>query len=242
MLIGGKNPVYEALLSDFPVEVVYLSNSLSDKLFRKELVRRAKVTNVRVHQLNKLELDKIMPNFTHQGVIAQVSNPKTISLSNLQSELSKTESGLLLAADKVVDPHNLGALLRSAEACGVNYLILPYRRTAEIGATVAKSSTGALFRVNVCRANMARALDSLKKIGFWVIGASGEGKNYWQVNYGKKLVLVVGSEGKGLSKLVKRKCDQLVSIPQYGHLSSLNVSVAGALILYEIKRQQEYKD
>ena len=184
--------------------------------------------------MNKEALN-IVPN--HQGVIAEVDSFPTYRLD----EIIKTENNLIIALDGLEDPHNLGAILRTADAAGVSGVILPKHRSVRLNSTVAKVSTGAIFTVRCVEVtNLVMTLKELKKAGYWVFGAevSKDSQNYTDIKYNMPVVLVLGSEGQGLSRLVKETCDSLIQIPMLGTINSLNVSVSAGIIVYQIINNQ----
>jgi 23S rRNA (guanosine2251-2'-O)-methyltransferase len=196
---------------------------------------QAVAEGVKCRQVTRQELDAKFPNEVHQGVAAQVGTLPGVSLAEV------TGAPLLLALDQITDPHNLGALLRSAEAFGAGGVLVPSARSAPVTEVVAKAACGALESIPMVESNLAQALDKLKKAGYWVVGLEGTGKvPLAEVPACEKTVLVLGSEGAGLRDLVRSKCDYLAKLPMVGKMESLNVSVAGGIALYElsIKRQQ----
>ena len=185
------------------------------------------------------KLEELARDLNHQGVIAEIAAWRYWELDELVQGLDISANPVLLMLAGVEDPHNLGALLRSGECAGVAGVILPKRRSAQLTGTVARVSMGAIESVPVCRVgNLAQTLEILKDKGFWVAAADMDGENYWGVDWNFPVVLILGSEGKGVPRLLREKSDYTVSIPTLGRVNSLNVSVAGAVILYEILRQR----
>ncbi len=237
----GRKPVEEALKEDVPLKKVFLSRQGQSPFFERitALCREKKVP---LTHLEKRELDRLAPGVNHQGLLAAVAAYPYVSL---EEALDRVKQGkrepLWLVLDHLQDPHNVGALLRTAEAAGVQCVVIPRHRAAGITAGAYKASAGAAVRMPVARtANIAQSLELLKERGFWVLGADIEGESvYTEADYRRPLALVVGAENKGLSRLVKDKCDILVKIPMGGKAESLNVSVAGAILLYEARRQRE---
>lgn len=199
----------------------------------------AKGKKVPVYFLLPPDFEKRFSFEKHQGVVAEADPFPYLSLEQLISKVGKKEKACLLLLDTIFDPQNLGAILRSVAELGSDGVILRKKREAPISAAVYKASAGAREYVNVARvSNLSRSLDFLKEEGFWVYGAEvGEGKPLWEVDFSQKVVLVVGGEDRGISPLLKRKCDYLVSIPIEGKVGSLNVSVATAILLYELRRR-----
>jgi 23S rRNA (guanosine2251-2'-O)-methyltransferase len=208
------------------------------------IVRFAKSSNIRVQFMGRSELDRAANGGRHQGVAAKVDGEQAEAegfagyLENLSDEDKK---GLVLVAlDQIQDPHNLGAIARSAVNLGAKGLIFPERRSSPVSAVAIQSSAGAIQKIKIFRVvNLAQALERAKKSGFWVYGADATGKTVWQAVLNTPLILVVGSEGYGIRPLVKTMCDELISIPQSaGGVESLNASCAASVLLYEIARQK----
>ena len=188
------------------------------------------------------DIDRATRTNTHQGIMAVASRKEYSGIEDVLQE-KKGQYNFLLVLDGVEDPHNLGALIRSADGAGVDGVVIPERRAAGITGTVVKASAGASENVSIARVvNIARTLDELKEQNVWVVGLDERGdKSYDEVDYNMNCAIVLGAEGKGLHDLVRRKCDMLVSIPMMGAVESLNVSVAGGIVLYEVQRQRRAK-
>ena len=228
ILVFGKNTVRETLRSGSAIELY-----VSPKNQEDPLVRQARADSVQVHILPPAELDKMAKSTSHQGFVA-LSHPwKEYSLNELITAAKAKENPLILMLDGIEDPHNLGAILRSADAFGVDGIILKKRGEAPLNATVAKVSTGAIHYVRTCVVpNLTAAITTLKKNGYWVVSSDGSGKmNYDEVDYSGPIVMVVGSEGFGISNLVLKNSDFIVKIPMVGHVNSLNASVAAGILL-----------
>lgn len=235
----GRKPVEEALQGDVPLKKVYLSRKSP---FSERITALCDAKKVPFSYLEKRELDRLAPCVNHQGLLAAVAPFPYISLDKALDRVRQgEEEPLWLVLDHLQDPHNVGALLRTAEAAGVQCIVIPRHRAVGITAGVYKASAGAAVRMPVAlTTNIVQSLELLKERGFWVIGADMEGELvYTGADYRRPLALVVGAENKGLSRLVKDKCDMLVKIPMGGKAESLNVSVAGAILLYEVRRQRE---
>lgn len=241
-LIYGINPVMESLKGRQrkALEVFIDRNSSSPRLaaVRDEAVRR----RVTISQVNRQELDQLVEGERHQGVALRVEDCASLELTDLVEQWRGSGAkGLFLVLDGITDPHNLGALARSAEASGCQGIILPRDRSCPITATAEKASAGAFAHLSVCRVtNISRTLETLKQEGFWVFGLAGEpgSFNLFEADLSGNVVLVVGDEGKGLRDNVRKHCDSLLSIPMRGEVSSLNASVAGGVALFEVLRQQ----
>ncbi|MBU1671063.1 MAG: 23S rRNA (guanosine(2251)-2'-O)-methyltransferase RlmB [Actinobacteria bacterium] len=236
--VEGRNPVLEALKGPRKVHAVYIADGAGGAAVAavKELAARKEVP---VKIIPRGDLESMASTDVPQGVIARVAPYRCFELEDVL-ERAKSRVPLLLALDGVEDPHNLGSLLRVADATGVDGVVVTRRRTAPIGPSVARASAGALEHVHLARvANIAATLERLKEEGLWVVGADGDAPDdYTAIDMTMPLVIVLGGEGKGLSRLVRERCDFLVKIPMLGRVSSLNVATAGAVLLYEAVRQR----
>lgn len=239
MIIEGRNPVMEALKADREIYRLLLSEEVEGK-FRKQLEALAKRRGVRVEVVPRSELMQYSETEAAQGVIAFSSEKEYVSLTELL-KLSDEKEGypLFLILDGVEDPRNFGAILRSADAFGVDGVIIRERRSVGLTPAAIKASAGAFQYVNICKVtNIAQAVTQLKKHGIWIAGTAGDADAaLFDVDLRRPLGIVVGNEGKGISRLVREKCDFTIAIPMLGSLSSLNVSVATGVILYEVARQ-----
>lgn len=234
MLIYGKNTVVEAIKSGKQISKVYLSNDLNDQ----KLVQMVKKTNVEIVFVPRTKLNQKYDG-NHQGVVAEVLDYEYVLLEDIIKK-NKDKDSVIAMLDGLEDPHNLGAILRSADATGVDAIIIPKNRSVSLNSTVAKVSTGAIEHVEVCQVtNLVMTLKELKKQGYWVIGLELDGSvDYRKQDYSGKIVVIIGSEGKGISRLVKEECDFCVNIPMYGHVNSLNASVSAAILFYEVLRNR----
>jgi len=205
----------------------------------QSVIDLARKQGVSVRFVTREQLDRLARSKSHQGAVAVVAGKNYSAVEELVAH-RKGEHLLLLALDGIEDPHNLGALIRTADGAGVDGIIIPERRAAAVNATVAKISAGATEHVRIARVvNLARTLDDLKEQGVWIVGLDERGRqSYDQVDYRMNCAVALGAEGHGLHELVRKKCDYLVSIPMLGGVSSLNVSVAGGVVMYEIARQR----
>lgn len=229
-LIIGKNACREALNSN-NIEIIYLTNQ------NKELIDLANKLKVKCEIVAKEKLDS-MSKGLHQGAIAKCKDFKYYKIEEI---ISDDKDSLIVILDGLKDPHNLGAILRTCEATGVNGVVIPKNRSVHLSDVVSKVSTGASEIVKVSEViNLSKTIEYLKDKGYWIVGAEHEdgSVNYWDLDYNMKIALVIGSEGEGISRLVKEKCDFLVDIPMNGRINSLNASVSTALIIYEIRRKQ----
>ena len=236
-ILYGLHPVQEALRAGGRrFEYVCVARERHDQRL-SAIVELCRAAGVKVHTEPREALSRRAGTTAHQGVVAVVREREFLEAEDL---LTGPEPRLVLALDGVEDPQNLGALLRTAEAAGVDGVLTTERRSAPLTATVAKSSAGASEHVRIAKVtNMTRALETLKKAGFWIVGLDERGSpDYTDFSFRGDLCLVLGSEGTGLHDLVKRTCDHLLRIPMAGSVSSLNVSVAGAVVMFEAMRQR----
>lgn len=240
-IIIGRNPVMEALLSERPINKVIISDQLN-KRTERELQQAVKKANTVLQKVPKQRIDQLSKG-RHQGIIAYVTAYQYFSVEEiLKVADDREEAPLLIILDEVEDPHNLGAILRTADATGVHGVIIPKRRAVGLTETVAKTSAGAIEHIPVARVtNIAQTIDQLKEKNIWVVGTDEEGsKDYRSLDGETPIALVMGNEGKGISRLVKEKCDWTVHIPMKGSITSLNVSVATSLLMYEIYRKRNH--
>lgn len=238
-MIIGKNPVIEALSSGRSVNKVFTSEHLNPNTLKK-LQQLAREAGTIVQKVPKTKLDS-MSDGNHQGIIAYVASYQYGTMDELfQRAESRGEEPFFIILDELEDPHNLGSILRTADATGVHGVIIPKRRSVGLTATVAKTAAGAIEHVPVVRVtNIANTIDELKEKNVWVVGTEGEAKEDFRRLDGKlPIAVVIGNEGKGISRLVKQKCDWTVSLPMSGEVSSLNASVACSLLLYEVYRKR----
>ena len=230
MYIYGKNVAREKLRSGEEILKVYLSRNFHDEeIF--DLIREKKI---RTTFLDSKVMDKKVDGH-HQGIILETSEVKTYSLDNFLESIHDNDRSLVVMLDHLEDPHNFGAIIRTCEAAGVQSIIIPKDRSVDINETVMKTSTGALEYVNVARVNnLVKVMNDFKDNGFFVYGAEADGVSCKTCDYSDKVLLIVGSEGNGLSRLVRENCDEIVSLPMKGHVNSLNASVAAAILIYDI--------
>ena len=237
-LIVGRQPVLEALKSEAPLEkIVVVFGAKGGAIDRiRQLARKRSIP---VSEVDKKRFSELCQDATAQGVAALVSGKEYVEVDEILSVArEKEESPFVVVLDGIEDPHNLGALIRTAECAGAHGVIIPKHHSASVGQTVAKTSAGASLYFPVAKvANIAQTLDELKRRGLWIVGADMNGDRlYFDIDYAQPTAIVMGSEGKGIRRLVKEKCDFVVKIPLYGRIESLNASVAGALMMYEVAR------
>jgi 23S rRNA (guanosine2251-2'-O)-methyltransferase len=240
-LIYGRHSVLAALESDRQLNRIWITPRLRyDPRFHGS-IQNAKTKGCVIDEVEPRRLSQMTQGANHQGVVAQIAPYEYRELEDLiAAAKNKTQHPVIVVADGIVDPHNLGAIIRTAEAIGAQGLVLPQRRAAGITSTVMKVAAGALENFSVARVvNLRQALEELKASGFWIYGTTAEAeKPLYTVDFSGPIALVVGSEGKGLSLLTQANCDVLVSIPLLGKTPSLNASVAAAMSLYEVYRQR----
>jgi 23S rRNA (guanosine2251-2'-O)-methyltransferase len=244
-IIWGRNAVWEALRAGSPVNKILIARGTHGKA--AEIMGRAREARVPVQLVDREVLDRLAAPeghpAGHQGIAAYLSPKAYVMLDELLEQVQgRQECPLLLVLAGWEDPRNFGAMVRSADAAGVQGVVIPERRAAPLTGVVAKSSAGALENMPISRVvNLSRALDKLKKSGFWVVGAAVEAaETYYEADLTGPLVVVIGGEGKGLGHL-EQNCDLLVRIPMTGHTGSLNAAVAGSIVLFEIRRQRAMK-
>ena len=238
-VVSGRNAVKELLASGRDIDKIYVQKGEREGSIRM-LVGRANERKIPVIETEKAKLDAMCGGAYHQGIVAMAAEQNYATLQDIiEYADSLGEKPFVVICDGVEDPHNLGAIIRSAECSGVHGVIIPKRRAVGLTPVVAKSSAGALEHMRVARVtNLAATVDELKKLGFWVYAADMGGEKYSETDYSGSVAVVLGSEGFGISRLVKEKCDFTVSIPLYGRVNSMNVSCAAAVIFTEIARQR----
>ena len=240
-IIEGRNAVIEALRTETAIDKIYLAKGETDKTLG-HIASRAREAGIVVVEADRRKLDNMSRTHAHQGVIALAAVREYVSVQSLLDiAAQKGEPPLIVVCDEISDPHNLGAILRTAECAGANGVIIPKRRSAGLTAIVAKTSAGAVSYMPVARvANISATLKDLKKEGVWVFGTAAEGTTtLYDADLKGPAAIVIGSEGDGMTRLVREKCDFLVSIPMKGRISSLNASAAAAILLYEAVRQRQ---
>ena len=242
--IYGRKPVLEAIRSgQRAISRVYLLQGSRDSVL-DQVEMHAKARSIPISLETRHRMDTLAAQENHQGVIAVVDDFKYADLQDvLDTARDKNQPVFVLLLDEIEDPHNLGAIIRSADAAGVHGVVIPKNRAAEVNATVLKSSAGASEHVTTVRvANINDTIKKLKEAGVWVVGTDVEATKYfYEYDYRQPVAIVIGNEGRGLRRLVKENCDELVKIPMAGKMSSLNASVASALLLFEVTRQREWK-
>lgn len=242
--VVGRNPVLELLKSDRQIDKLYvLKGELQGSI--NKILGAAKDKNIVVQQVDRKKLDSMSEGNAHQGVVALVTGYEYSTIEEiLEKAKSKDENPFIVILDGIEDTHNLGAIIRTAECAGVHGVVIPKRRSAMVNQTVYKSSAGAVEHMLIANVNnISNTIDELKDRGIWVYGADMDGENFhFNTSLTGAIALVIGNEGKGLSRLVKEKCDVLVKIPMLGNISSLNASTAASILIYEVVRQSYAKE
>ena len=238
-LIMGRNTVLEALRSNRDIHKIWVAEGATKGQIQ-QVIAVAKENKVMIQTAPKKKLDQMVEG-NHQGVIAQVAAYQYAEIDDIfKLAESRQEDPFILLLDELEDPHNLGSILRTADAAGVHGIIIPKRRAVGLTATVAKSSTGAIEHIPVARVtNLSRTIEELKERGVWIAGTDAKGSQDYRLMDGTMpLGIVIGSEGKGISRVIKEKCDFLYHLPMVGHVTSLNASVAASLLMYEVYRKR----
>ena len=239
-IIEGRNAVIEALRAGVQIDKIFIMKGETDKTLG-HIASTARAAGIVVVDADRRKLDNMSRTHSHQGVIALASVREYCSVEDiLQAAADKGENPLLVVCDEISDPHNLGAIIRTAECAGAHGIVIPKRRSAGLTAIVAKTSAGAVSHMPVARVpNIAALLKDLKKQGVWVFGtAAGGNTTLYSADLKGPAAIVIGSEGDGMTRLVTENCDFLVSIPMKGRINSLNASAAAAILLYEAVRQR----
>lgn len=235
----GRNAVSEALKTDRAIDSVFVSSGICRGSIVR-LIAQIRDRNIVIKKVDKAKLDLISNGMNHQGIIALAGAKKSASVEEILAiSEQRGEPPFIIIADEIEDPHNLGAIIRTAECTGAHGVIIPKRRSAGLTESVSKSSAGALEYVPVAKvSNISATLDKLKKAGVWIYCADMDGENWCSCDFCSSAAIVIGSEGRGVSNLVRKKCDFVVSLPMIGKINSLNASVAAGVLMYEVRRQR----
>ncbi len=238
-IIDGRNAVLEAFRSGKTIDKLFVLDGCQDGPVRT-IIREAKKTDTIINFVDKERLDRLSDSGHHQGVVAQAAAYEYAEVEDiLENARQKGEDPFIFILDEIEDPHNLGAIIRTANLAGAHGVIIPKRRAVGLTATVAKTSAGAINYTPVAKVtNIGRTIDELKKSGMWFVCADMGGDTMYNLNLKGSIGLVIGNEGSGVSRLVKEKCDYIASIPMKGDIDSLNASVAAGVLAYEIVRQR----
>ncbi len=232
MIVSGRNNVKE-ILKNFSEKNKIKKVICSKNFNEKDILSLIEKRNLRIEYKEKWELDKLAKN-NHQGIIMDVEDFCYTDFDSLIHD----GSCKLVILDHLEDPHNLGAIIRTVEASGIDGIILPKNRSVEVSDTVMKTSVGALYNVKISQVvNLNKTIKKLKELGFWIVGTDMDGEDYTKINYPDRCVLVIGSEGFGMSRIIRESCDYIAKIPMNGQINSLNASVAAGIMIYELIRK-----
>ena len=225
MLVYGRNVALEYIYEDKKINMAYLLDTFNERDILDGLNKR----KIKMKRVSKIDMNKKVSG-VHQGIILDVPDYKYSTLE----EITSSENPLIIILDHIEDPHNLGAIIRTCEATGVDGIIIPEDRCCDINGTVVKTSVGTTEKVKIVRVkNLTNTIERLKKDGFWIFGTDMDGEDYSKLDYKGKTVIICGNEGSGMGRLVREKCDFIASIPMKGTVNSLNASVATAVIIFE---------
>ncbi len=235
-VVAGRNPVVEVLSGERDVERIFIADGSEGSV--SKIVALAREQGVIVDFVPKEKIDAMAPGVKHQGVVAKVSEYKYAEMEDVFARAEASgEDPFIIILDEISDPHNLGAIIRTAECAGAHGVVIPKRRAASLTQTVALSAAGAIENMPVVQVtNLARTIEELQAKGIWVGAADMDGETYYEANLTGPIAIVIGNEGKGVGRLVKEKCDFVLSIPMYGKINSLNASNAAAILMYGIRR------
>lgn len=241
--IVGRNPVLELLKTEKEIDKLYiLKGDLKGSV--NKIIGAAKSKKIIIQEVDKVKLDSMSEGNAHQGVVALVTGYEYASVYDILNKAKEMDQKpFIVILDNIEDTHNMGAVIRTAEAAGVHGVIIPKRRSAMVNQTVYKASAGAVEHMLVANVtNISDTIEELKKEGLWIYGADMDGdKFYYEENLDGAVALVIGNEGKGISRIVKEKCDVLIKIPMMGKVASLNASASAAILIYEVLKQSHEK-
>ena len=230
MLVYGKNVINEILNSNTKIHKIFLDNNFNDQELMAKIIKR----NLKRFHMDRNKLDKMCDNGITQGIAADIDEYKYLDIDAIVND---NEANFVVMLDSLEDPHNFGAIIRTCECAGVNYIIIPKKRSVGVTPIVYKTSAGALNNVKIVEVvNLSNTITKLKDLGYWVYGAEANGKDYRKIDFSGKTCLVIGSEGHGLKQIVTNSCDEIISLPMKGKVNSLNASVAGGILIYEIMK------
>ena len=233
MLVYGRNSVLEVLNNKTKVYKVFLDNNFNDE----EILRIINSRGLKKFHMDKNKIDKMCKNSVNQGIALDIEEYKYLSIDDIVKD---EKSNFIVMLDSLEDPHNFGAIIRTCECAGVNYIIIPKNRSVSVNSTVYKTASGALSHVKIVEVvNLSNTIRKLQDLGYWVYAADMDGKDYRSVDFKGKTCLVIGSEGHGIKRVVSDASDVIVSLPMKGKINSLNASVAAGILIYEIMK---YKD
>lgn len=240
-IIIGRNPVLEALKAHKNIDTIFVNKDAGGSI--AHICAIAKQQNIVVKNVNDIKLSQMSNGASHQGIIAVGACAEYVSIEDiLEVSKNKGTPPFIIICDEIEDPHNLGAIIRTAEASGADGIIIPKRRSASLNYTVNKTSAGAASWLPVARvANLGAAIDQLKKEGIWIYGTDASGEGYTSTDFKGAVGIVIGSEGEGIGRLIRDKCDFLLKLPMLGKITSLNASVAAGIFMYEVVRQRNIR-
>lgn len=238
-IICGRNPVLEAVRSGREIDRLLVAHGVSGGSVTA-IIAKCRAKGILIKEVSPQKLDYYCGGANHQGVAVMFAAQEYSTVGDiLASAEERNEKPFIIICDEIEDPHNLGAIVRTAEACGVHGIIIPKRRSASLNATVAKAASGALEYMPVARVtNIANTIDELKSRGIWVFGADMDGDDYTKTDFDIPCAIVIGNEGSGIGALTAKKCDKIISLPMFGKINSLNASVAAGVLMYEAVRKR----
>lgn len=242
MIIEGKNSVYEALSAGKTFNKLMVAKGLTDE-HSNRVIKLAKDKNISINFVDKKILDRASETGRHQGFVAEITDFVYSDIEDIIALAgSRGEQPFIVILDNIEDPHNLGSIVRVCECAGVHGVVIPKMRACAVNATVIKTSAGACNHLPICRVvNINQVIENLKKDGFWIYCADMDGEYVYKTNLTGPVAVVIGNEGKGVSRLTKELCDGVIKLPMYGKVNSLNASTATSAIVYEIVRQRNFK-
>lgn len=230
MLVYGRNVVNEILNGKTKIYKVFLDNNYKDE----DILNKIDKLGLKKFHVDKSKLDKMCGNSTNQGIAMDIEEFNYYDIKTIEKD---DKSNFVVMLDSIEDPHNFGAIIRTCECAGVDYIIIPKNRSVSVNSTVYKTSSGALSNMKIVEVtNLHNTIKKLKDLGFWVYGSDAKGKDYRSIDFGGKTCLIIGSEGHGLKQIVSNSCDEIISLPMKGKINSLNASVAAGIFIYEIMK------
>lgn len=230
MLVYGRNVVNEILNGKTKIYKVFLDNNYKDEDILNKIDKRG----LKKFHVDKSKLDKMCGNSTNQGIAMDIEEFNYYDIKTIEKD---DKSNFVVMLDSIEDPHNFGAIIRTCECAGVDYIIIPKNRSVSVNSTVYKTSSGALSNMKIVEVtNLHNTIKKLKDLGFWVYGSDAKGKDYRSIDFSGKTCLIIGSEGHGLKQIVSNSCDEIISLPMKGKINSLNASVAAGIFIYEIMK------
>ena len=241
-IICGRNPVLEAVRSGREIDRLLVAHGVSGGSVTA-IIAKCNARGILIKEVSPQKLYYYCGGANHQGVAVMFASQEYASVDDIFNVAeSRNEKPFIIVCDEIEDPHNLGAIIRTAEASGVHGIIIPKRRSASLNATVAKSASGALEYMPVARVtNIPSTIEELKERGVWVMGADMDGEDYTNIDFDLPVALVIGNEGKGIGTLTAKKCDRIISLPMLGKINSLNASVAAGILMYEVVNKRRLK-